>query len=249
MKKTATFCFFGAMLTIAFISSSDESCACTGFVAHDAGIVLVGNNEDWGEPYSMIWFLPQEKGKYGRVYFGFDGGGFAFGGMNDQGLFFDLYSLPRKPVQTSEHRKFGKMDLILTIMETCATVEEALQVLREYNLKFLERMQIMLADKTGDAIIIEETDVIHRKQSRYQVVTNFRLSEVQQQDITCWRLKKLVLYCKKNLFHLNPSETFLTQSIGKEHNIQIFMILKMVSSMCTTFMIINIRLYSTFMKN
>ena len=48
----------------------------------------------------------------------------------------------------------------------------------------------MLADKTGDAVIIEETDVIHRKESRYQVVTNFRLSEVQPQDITCWRYKK-----------------------------------------------------------
>ena len=189
-KQTVVICSLAIMLLVVFVLSPNESYACTGFIADNDAVVLVGNNEDWPEPCSMVWFLPHEKGKYGRMYFGFSSGGPPFGGMNDQGLFFDKFGLARKPVQTSEQRKDGRADLILRIMETCATVEEALQVLKQYNLKFLERVQLMLADKTGDAAIIEDAEVIHRKQGKYQVVTNFRLSEIQPQDTIHWRYKK-----------------------------------------------------------
>ena len=32
--------------------------ACTGFCATSKGRVLAGNNEDWGNPRSRIWFVP-----------------------------------------------------------------------------------------------------------------------------------------------------------------------------------------------
>jgi hypothetical protein len=61
--------------------------SCTIFMASKGGKTLVGNNEDFIDPESYVWFLPSENGKYGRVYFGF-GIGLPQGGMNDQGLFW-----------------------------------------------------------------------------------------------------------------------------------------------------------------
>lgn len=61
--------------------------ACTAFCAAAKGRVLVGNNEDFGNPRSRIWFVPAEKGRHGRVLLGFDDG-FAQGGMNEKGLLF-----------------------------------------------------------------------------------------------------------------------------------------------------------------
>jgi len=36
-------------------------------------IVLAGNNEDWKNPMTKIWFIPASNDKYGRVGVGFDG--------------------------------------------------------------------------------------------------------------------------------------------------------------------------------
>lgn len=55
-------------------------------------IVLAGNNEDWRNPKTKIWFIPASNGEYGRVCVGFDDMS-AQGGMNDQGLFIDANAL------------------------------------------------------------------------------------------------------------------------------------------------------------
>jgi len=75
---------------------------CTGFTASDGSNVLVGNNEDLSllaDPQLRI--IPPSGNNYGRVVFyckwpyPFNTGIYsAFGGMNDQGLFFDIYSTP-----------------------------------------------------------------------------------------------------------------------------------------------------------
>ena len=63
--------------------------ACTAFTMSDRQSVLVGNNEDYNIPYTRVWFLPAENGRYGRVYFGYDNWS-PQGGMNDQGLLFEI---------------------------------------------------------------------------------------------------------------------------------------------------------------
>jgi penicillin V acylase-like amidase (Ntn superfamily) len=47
--------------------------ACTAFLAAQGDTVLVGNNEDYFNPRTQVWFVPAAEGKHGRVYFGFDG--------------------------------------------------------------------------------------------------------------------------------------------------------------------------------
>ena len=74
--------------------------ACTVLYYSDGNIILVGNNEDWPEPFTKIWYIPGEESKYGVVYFGWDGQ--PQGGMNAQGLFYDFTATPFLKVTTSE---------------------------------------------------------------------------------------------------------------------------------------------------
>ena len=67
MKK-----FLIATVTTVSLLLASSLYACTGFCVSQGDLVLVGNNEDWKNPNTKMWFEPPEKGKYERVYFGFD---------------------------------------------------------------------------------------------------------------------------------------------------------------------------------
>ena len=65
-----------------------QGVACTIFYVSRDGVILAGNNEDWEDPSTKMWFFPPAGNKHGWIKFGF-GSGFPQGGMNDQGLFWD----------------------------------------------------------------------------------------------------------------------------------------------------------------
>ena len=158
--------------------------ACTGFCISKGDTVLVGNNEDYTDPNTKVFYVPAEKGKYGKVYFGFDN---PQGGMNEKGLFWDAFSVrPLKKVKNSlDKPNFpGVMQgrLIDKVMSECATVDEVLEIYGKYNLAFMETGMAFFADANGDSAIIEG-DIVIRKKGKYQVVTNFYQSETRKEDI------------------------------------------------------------------
>ena len=160
---------------------------CTALCVSDGDIVLVGNNEDFVSIPTKVWVFPQEKGKLGRIYFGFKHIPYIpMGGMNESGLFFDCFSTPPLVVKFSKHRETYKGFLMTKIMEECDTVEKALEMFGKYNLEFMRTHQTFIVDKTGDWAIVEG-DAILRKKGRYQVVTNFYHSQVKDGVITCER--------------------------------------------------------------
>lgn len=162
--------------------------ACTVFAASHENTVLFGNNEDWKDQYSRIWFLPAEEGKYGRMYLGFDRFGVTIpqGGINDQGLAFDILAGPRHEVRGDPGKERYQGNLVTKALEECASVEEVLAMYGRYNHEGTWKGQYFFADGTGDAAIIEG-DVIHRKKGRYQVATNFYLSQYPSGEYPCWR--------------------------------------------------------------
>jgi hypothetical protein len=119
----------------AFPIGLDPSQSCTIIYASDGKIALAGNNEDWNRPIGNIWFLPAEKGKFGRVYFGwrFNGVRYPQGGMNDQGLFFDGATAESVVVPRDKNKIPYEGNLILKAMEECSTVEEALKLYDRYD--------------------------------------------------------------------------------------------------------------------
>lgn len=163
--------------------------ACTAFVVSNDEIILVGNNEDYTNPSTKIWFVPSREERYGCVFFGFDDY-YPQGGMNDKGLFFDGFAtVPLKVTQSVRKEKYNG-NIIEKVMLDCATVEEVIAVFNKYNLEFLEEGMLFFADESGDSIIIEGDEFL-RKKGHYQIITNFYQSKIEPGDIDCWRYLKV----------------------------------------------------------
>ena len=171
--------------------------ACTIFMISDGKVVLVGNNEDWSDPNGKVRFVPSSEGRHGIVYFGHSNG-FAQGGMNDQGLFFDYAATSRLKVTRSTDKPRAASGFLMDkVMAECATVEEAIAVFDAHNLSFMEKHQTLICDKNGDSAIIEGDEII-RKKGRFQVVTNFYQSKTNSKGF---------LNSRSNLFRSNTHPT------------------------------------------
>jgi penicillin V acylase-like amidase (Ntn superfamily) len=128
MKKTRRntmrhLAFF--LIIILFFCSANPTEGWTIIMVAKGKIVLAGNNEDWKNPKTKIWFIPASNGEYGRVCVGFDNM-FAQGGMNDQGLFIDANALGPTGWEPIEGKPTFQGALMDRILAECATVEDAI---------------------------------------------------------------------------------------------------------------------------
>src|SRR5262245_37756369 len=60
--------------------------ACTVFFAFDGKLAIAGDNEDWADPNTQMWFVPPTRDNYGIVYFGFGKGEYPEGGVSSHRL-------------------------------------------------------------------------------------------------------------------------------------------------------------------
>ena len=185
MASTCQRLIITSALCCASFLSVNSLWACTGFVVAEGDTVLAGNNEDYWDVHTLMWFEPAEKGKYGRVYFGF-ANGFPQGGMNTEGLFFDGFATAPRKVKGSSGKPKFQGTLIDEAMATCRTVQEVIDLFQKYDLEFLEKAMLFFADKSGDAVIIEG-DAFVRKEGSFQIVTNFYQSRVTSPKKPCAR--------------------------------------------------------------
>jgi hypothetical protein len=175
------------LMTVLFMLIKNPLLGCTVFSASDGITVLGGNNEDYNDSNTYMWFIPAENrtNTHGRVYFGY-GDSFPQGGMNDQGLFFDGLATPPYEVTGTSDKPIFQGSLIRKVMEDCSTVEEVLNIYDQYNLEHMKNYQLLFADKFSDSAIIEG-DLTIRKEKYYQVVTNFYQSNPGIGGYPCWR--------------------------------------------------------------
>jgi len=68
---------------------------CSTVYATDGRQMLTGNSEDSLEPLPKVWFVPDTEDTFGLVLSGYANCR-AQGGVNDQGLFFDLLTVSRE---------------------------------------------------------------------------------------------------------------------------------------------------------
>jgi hypothetical protein len=165
---------------------------CTVFYAARGNIVLAGNNEDFLNAEAYIQFLPSKDGNYGRIYFGF----FyeptritPFGGLNEEGLFYDIASLNSISLEKVPEGEIFKDDIVDKIMKECATIDEVINVVHKYsNFLYMTNAQIMFGDKFGNSVIIERDKIIF-KDGTFQIMTNFRQTDEQfkKGNIPCGR--------------------------------------------------------------
>jgi uncharacterized protein (TIGR03435 family) len=160
--------------------------ACTAFCAAGAGRVLVGNNEDWNEPRTKLWFVPAAPGSFGRMYVGFSDLT-PQGGMNEHGLWFDGFSAPHvKGEGPSDLPEFDG-NIVDAAMARCRTVEEVVRLFEQHNRDFLSQGILMFADASGDAASIERNAIVRKTRDHF-VQTNFHQSTAGA-DARDWRFR------------------------------------------------------------
>lgn len=145
------------IVTLLAATSTQKAQGCTIFVLTDGERTLFFNNEDWSNPLSRIWFVRAPEGFYSCVYVGFENNG-AEGGMNSAGLAFDWVAgfseawTPYPNMLPVGGRTSERM------LESCATVEEAIAFYQTYREPQFHRAKILVADKSGASAIIGARD-------------------------------------------------------------------------------------------
>lgn len=169
-----------ALIVLTLVLLALPAVPCTAFLLVGNGRVMMGNNEDFWDPQTLVWFEPAQEGRFGSVFLGYTNM-FPQGGMNEAGLAFDGFATGHYAMLEQGGKSAFQGNLINEAMATCATVEEVELFFRRYDLRFLETAMLMFADKSGASVIIEG-DRFLRKQGDYQVVTNFYQSR-QDDDL------------------------------------------------------------------
>jgi len=181
MKKIITVMIIGL-----FLLANPIVVSCTVFHASNDSMALGGNNEDWSDPDTYIYFIPSTVSDYGKVIVGYTGSYWIQGGMNEKGMFWDGLACPYLEVLNSTGKPYYPGNIFDHILDVCETCDEALDILDQYNMKILENAQILMGDQYGDSFIIEG-DIVHNKDKYYQVATNFYLSQHPDPPYPCWR--------------------------------------------------------------
>jgi len=129
MKKFYIVTFFVVLMIISCGSIS----ACTGFSASQSDVVLMGNNEDYTDPNTYIWFNPSSSGKYGCSYVGYSDF-WAQGGINERGLCFDGFGTPFNPYYVNTENKpiYRNGNLAEKTLEECQNISEVVNLFDNY---------------------------------------------------------------------------------------------------------------------
>lgn len=174
---------------------------CTTVIKAKGAFVLAGFNMDYRNFVPRVWIIPASEGCYGRFCFGFDETfRIAEGGFNEKGLFIAVNALNEDAGWKADLRlpnweewpgwyQTGVPDGILA---KCATVDEAVRVFKSYNLFTLNRVKFLIADRSGDSIVIEWSrdglQFVGRTKD-YQISTNFITSNYEPGQYPCPRYK------------------------------------------------------------
>lgn len=131
--------------------------ACTIFVLTDTNRALFCNNEDWSNPRTRIWFVPAGSGHLGCAYVGFDNG-WAQGGLNTAGLAFDWVAGFKEKWEADPRFKSVKGNPSERMLETCATIPDAIAFYRGSWEPSFSYAKILVADRSGNSVIIGSKD-------------------------------------------------------------------------------------------
>jgi len=134
--------------------------ACTIFVLTDAEHALFCNNEDWLNPKTQIWFVPARPDRFGCAYVGFNEQ-WAEGGLNTKGLAFDWVNFGvLEKWSRSPQLKVVRGNASERMLETCATVDDAIAFYKSHWEGCFLKARVLVADRSGASVIIYARDGI-----------------------------------------------------------------------------------------
>jgi hypothetical protein len=142
---------------LSYTITEDTPSSCTIFTVSRDGSTFFCNNEDEGLRHGRVWFLPESQDEYGIVLFGY--GIYRnlmvpVGGMNAEGLCVDGTMVDETEVLLDPSKPDCPGSYFIDMLRQCATVAEAKDWLRSYDLPLLYWQQGHIADRNGDAVVV-----------------------------------------------------------------------------------------------
>ncbi len=175
------------LVIIVFFLSAHKLHACSIFCAVKKGEVLAAGNEDWSDPFSKIWIRPASAGNYGSINLGHSDYQIQ-AAINEHGLFFDFAYIPKVEGKNNINKTRFDGNLFSEILDHCKTVNEALAYLKKHQYESSTN-QILLADATGNSVIVNQDIILGRDGSNYQIITNFNACEINTGNYDCKRFQ------------------------------------------------------------
>lgn len=214
MKTLAQFFTISCMVVYIHCVIPTDIKACTFIKVTAKGKTIVGNNEDFGNADTRIWFEPGTGRQFGAVYVGFNQLT-PEGGMNEAGLVFDGFGMDNKPLKdTTNKLPIFEMDLKRKIMKECSTIEQVKALISKYNLYFWSHTVWVYIDKSGNYLVVDGDSVILGN-NQYFVQTNFRQSEIKdEKKINCQRYLKAMSLLK---YRCDASTDYCTSLMDSVH--------------------------------
>jgi hypothetical protein len=193
--------------------------ACTSFAAmNPESDAVFGRNMDWRHKSSLLLFT-DPPGGYASVsmvdlyYLGLEGmqeipwskrpillfSPYAtVDGMNEYGVVISQNAVPKRKVPKDPNKPTLLQSQILRlVLDHAKDVNEAIDLIKNYNVQFVMPNHFHIADASGDSAIIEYVDgkmVVVRDENPWQVSTNFLLCEEVKPNCkrynTAWKLLK-----------------------------------------------------------
>jgi len=195
-----------SILACGALLSGASARACTDFCYSPGDTVLAGRSldTDFNANLGML-LVPATAGTHGWV----SCGGFDYpwaDGMNDQGLFVGSASVPAPYTSSSTRQPADHQMFHSGLLANCATVEEAIRWCSKQptpsllvglvnqsspgRYTFVTSSHILVADRAGDSVVLEWPQgklKTTRKRGRYQLMTNFLLSDPKAGSYPCPR--------------------------------------------------------------
>jgi len=175
------------------IAAELNSRHCTVVAAVNDSGIIIGNNEDYTEPFTAVFVIPASGTEYGRLLFGFffsDTVPGYCGGVNEKGLFTDGNGIPETGWKEEPGKESFSGNLESAVLAKYATVEEVIAFFEKYNVPNLRTGRWLVADKSGASAVIEwgqdKLQVLRRK-GNYQIATNFVQSNYPGGNYPCVR--------------------------------------------------------------
>jgi hypothetical protein len=123
----------------------------------DGRQVLFCNNEDYSNPKTHLWFIPGVEGRHGCVYHGFDDG-WGQGGCNTKGLAFGWVAGFKEQWKRPPGLETARGNPCQRMLETCATVEEAVAYFEKYWEESFSYGKLLVADQSGKSVLLSAKD-------------------------------------------------------------------------------------------
>jgi hypothetical protein len=178
-----------------------DACTCFAGLNPDSEAIF-GRNFDWYDHPALLLFTDPPQG-YASVsivdihYLGYDTRAIPatnrvalllapyipFDGLNEAGLAAGMMAVPRAEDADDPARPtIDSLRAIRVLLDHAGSTEEAISLLREYNITFHDPpIHYLISDSSGSSAIVEYVDGEMRvivNEERWQVATNFIVSEV-----------------------------------------------------------------------